>query len=171
MDTTFRNARLCVLALAALFVLMTSVEANSAELNRESFSLVGEALVEVGPFDLDVYRVRHFTRNVNETLVELAYLRDVPRYLSLKGWNKGFEHIASDPDLKVAMEWVRSKTPDLKEGDRFAMLVAGSVTSLYLNNLLVGKSDSPNVARIIHSPWIGEEALDLQIRAQLLGRN
>ena len=137
MVTKVKRAGLRVRALVALFVLMTSVEAISAELDRESFSLVGEALVEVGPFDLDVYQVRHFTRNANETLVELTYLRDVPRYLSLKGWDKGFEHIASVPDLKVAMEWVRSKTPDLKEGDRFAMLVAGSVTSLYLNNLLV----------------------------------
>ena len=171
MVTTVKKAGFPVHALAGLFVLMTSVEAISAELDRESFSLVGEALVEVGPFDLDVYQARHFTRNANETLVELTYLRDVPRYLSLKGWDKGFEHIASVPDLKVAMEWVRSKTPDLKEGDRFAMLVAGSVTSLYLNNLLLGKSDSPNVARIIHSPWIGEEALDLQIRAQLLGKD
>ena len=171
MFTKVKRAGLRVRVLAALVVLMTSVEVVFAELDRESFSLVGEALVEVGPFDLDVYQVRHFTRNTNETLVELTYLRDVPRYLSLKGWDKGFEHIASVPDLKVAMEWVRSKTPDLKEGDRFAMLVAGSVTSLYLNNLLLGKSDSPNVARIIHSPWIGEEALDLQIRAQLLGKD
>lgn len=171
MVTKVKRAGLRVRVLAALIALMTSAEVVSAELDRESFSLVGEALVEVGPFDLDVYQVRHFTRNANETLVELTYLRDVPRYLSLKGWDKGFEHIASVPDLKVAMEWVRSKTPDLKEGDRFAMLVAGSVTSLYLNNLLVGKSDSPNVARIIHSPWIGEEALDLKIRAQLLGED
>ena len=171
MVTKVKKAGLRVRALAALFVLMASVQAISAELDRESFSLVGEALVEVGPFDLDVYQVRHFTRNANETLVELTYLRDVPRYLSLKGWDKGFEHIASVPDLKVAMEWVRSKTPDLKEGDRFAMLVAGSVTSLYLNNLLVGKSDSPNVATIIHSPWLGDKALDLTIRAQLLGED
>ena len=156
--------------LAIVFVLANSVDAVSAELDRESFSLVGEALVEVGPFDLDVYQARHFTRNSNEILVELTYLRDVPRYLSLKGWDKGFEHIESDPDLKLAMEWVRSNTPDLKEGDRFAMLVKGSATSLYLNNLLVGDSNSPNVARIIHSPWIGDEALDLKIRAQLLGK-
>ena len=156
--------------LAIVFVLANSVDAVSAELDRESFSLVGEALVEVGPFDLDVYQARHFTRNANETLVELTYLRDVPRYLSLKGWDKGFEHIESDPDLKLAMEWVRSNTPDLKEGDRFAMLVKGSVTRLYLNNLLVSDSNSPNVARIIHSPWIGDEALDLEIRAQLLGK-
>ena len=165
-----KRAGLSGRVLAALIVLMTSVEVVSAELDRESFSLVGEALVEVGPFDLDVYQVRHFTRNANETLVELTYLRDVSRYLSLKGWDKGFEHIASVPDLKVAMDWIRSKTPDLKEGDRFAMLVTGSVTNLYLNNLLIGTSDSPNVARIIHSPWIGDEALDLKIRAQLLGK-
>ena len=156
MVTKVKRAGLRVRVLAALIALMTSVEVVSAELDRESFSLVGEALVEVGPFDLDVYQVRHFTRNANETLVELTYLRDVPRYLSLKGWDKGFEHISSVPDFKVAMYWVRSKTPDLKEGDRLAMLVAGSVTSLYLNSLLVAKSDSPNVARIIHSPWIGD---------------
>ena len=170
MVTKVKKAGLRVRALAALFVLITSAEVASAELDRESFSLVGEALVEVGPFDLDVYQARHFTRNSNETLVELTYLRDVPRYLSLKGWDKGFEHIESDPDLKLAMEWVRSNTPDLKEGDRFAMLVKGSATSLYLNNLLVGDSNSPSVARIIHSPWIGDEALDLKIRAQLLGK-
>ena len=96
MFTRVKRADPRVRVLASLFVLMTSVEVVSAELDRESFSLVGEALVEVGPFDLDVYQVRHFTRNANETLVELTYLRDVPRYLSLKGWDKGFEHIASD---------------------------------------------------------------------------
>ena len=77
MVTKVKKAGLLVRALAALFVLITSAEVASAELDRESFSLVGEALVEVGPFDLDVYQARHFTRNSNETLVELTYLREV----------------------------------------------------------------------------------------------
>ena len=156
--------------LAAAFALLTSFEAGAAELDRKSFSLVGEALVEVGPFDLDVYKARYFIRGTNEALVELTYLRDVPRYLSLKGWSKGFEYIEPEKDFGVAMDWVRSKTPDFKEDDRFAMLVAGATTSLFLNDRLIAKSDSPNVAKIIHSPWIGSEALDLKIRAQLLGR-
>ena len=62
MVTRFKKVGLRVRMFAVLFVLMTSFEANSTELDRESFSLVGEALVEVGPFDLDVYQVRHFTR-------------------------------------------------------------------------------------------------------------
>ena len=165
-----KKAGLSIRVLAATFALWTSVEAGAGELNRQSFSLVGEALVEVGPFDLDVYKARYFIRGANETLVELTYLRDVPRYLSLKGWDKGFEHIESDKDFGVAMDWVRSKTPDFKEGDRFAMLVAGASTRLFLNDRLIAKTDSPNVAKIIHSPWIGDEALDLKIRAQLLGQ-
>ena len=165
-----KKAGLYIRILAATFALLTSVEANAGELNRQSFLLVGEALVEVGPFDLDVYNARYFIRGANETLVELTYLRDVPRYLSLKGWDKGFEHIEPDKDFSIAMDWVRSKTPDFKEGDRFAMLVVDATTSLFLNDQLIAKSDYPNVAKIIHSPWIGDEALDLKIKAQLLGQ-
>ena len=69
-----KKAGLSIRVLAATFALWTSVEAGAGELNRQSFSLVGEALVEVGPFDLDVYKARYFIRGANETLVELTYL-------------------------------------------------------------------------------------------------
>ena len=77
-------------AFAVLIVLLVVFRASASDLERESFSFVGQALVEIGPFGLDVYQARFLKGRPDETLIELTYLRDVPRYLSLKGWEKGF---------------------------------------------------------------------------------
>ena len=157
-------------AFAVLIVLLVVFRASASDLERESFSFVGQALVEIGPFGLDVYQARFLKGRPDETLIELIYLRDVPRYLSLKGWEKGFSHIEPGRDNEAAIDWIRSNTPNFEEGDRFAMLVTGSATRLFLNGRLLSESRSENVGKIIHVPWIGDRALDHDVRAKLLGR-
>ena len=71
-------------AFAVLIVLLVVFRASASDLERDSFSFVGQALVEIGPFGLDVYQARFFKGRPDETLIELTYLRDVPRYLSLE---------------------------------------------------------------------------------------
>mgnify|MGYP001579621657 FL=1 len=157
-------------AFAVLIVLLGAFRASASDLEREYFSLVGQALVEIGPFGLDVYQARFFKGRPDETLIELTYLRDVPRYLSLKGWEKGFSHIEPERENQEAIDWIHSNTPSFEEGDRFAMLVTGSATRLFLNGKLLSESRSENVGKIIHVPWIGDRALDRDVRAKLLGR-
>ena len=93
----------------------------------------------------------------------------MPRYLSLKGWEKGFSHIEPERENQEAIDWIRSNTPSFEEGDRFAMLVTGGATRLFLNGRLLSESRSENVGKIIHVPWIGDRALDHDVRAKLLG--
>ena len=157
-------------AFAVLIVLLVVFRASASDLERDSFSFVGQALVEIGPFGLDVYQARFFKGRPDETLIELIYLRDVPRYLSLKGWEKGFSHIEPERENQEAIDWIRSNTPSFEEGDRFAMLVTGSATRLFLNGRLLSESRSENVGKIIHVPWIGDRALDHDVREKLLGR-
>ena len=45
-------------AFAVLIVLLVVFRASASDLERESFSFVGQALVEIGPFGLDVYQAR-----------------------------------------------------------------------------------------------------------------
>tara|TARA_B100000686_G_C16065733_1_gene606857 strand:- start:27 stop:554 length:528 start_codon:yes stop_codon:yes gene_type:complete len=159
--------RLKVLALTLL--LLGAVRAGASDLERHYFSLVGKALIEIGPFGLDVYQARFFRGRPEETLIELTYLRDVPRYLSLKGWEKGFSHMEPKKADQAAIDWILSNTPDFEEGDRFAMLVTGGATRLFLNEKLYSESESENVGKIIHIPWIGDQALDANVREKLLG--
>jgi hypothetical protein len=157
-------------SLVALMTLVAGLQVSASDLEHESYALVGQALVEIGPFGLDVYQARFFKGRPDEILIELTYLRDVPRYLSLKGWEKGFSHIEPGRDNQAAIDWIHSNTPNFEEGDRFAMLVTGSATRLFLNGRLLSESRSENVGKIIHVPWIGDRALDHDVRAKLLGR-
>ena len=155
---------------AVLIALLAAFRASASDLDREVFSLVGQAIIEIGPFGLDVYQARLFTGRPDETLIELTYLRDVPKYLSLKGWEKGFSHIEPEGGKQAAIDWIRSNTPNFEDGDRFAMLVTGGTTRVFLNGMLLAESQSADVGKIIHVPWIGERALDSGGRAKLLGR-
>jgi hypothetical protein len=155
---------------AAVLVLgLQGAPATAWDFERESFFFVGQALVEFGPFGLDVYQARLLTGGSQERLIELEYLRDVPRYLSLKGWEKGFSHLQRDKDGSDAIDWILSNTPDFKKGDRFTMLTVGTMTHLFLNDQLLATTQDPHVSEIIHDPWIGEQALDADIKALLLG--
>ena len=70
---------------------------------------------------------------------------------------------------KSAVEWIRDMTPDLFKGDRLEMRVSGEATSVFVNGRLIGESDNPRVAELIHAPWIGDAALDSEVKKRLLG--
>ena len=68
---------------------------TSAEtLKREILTFRGKALIEVTIFKIDVYEASYRTSNKSDTkLLELTYLMDVERKLSLRGGRRVSNHL------------------------------------------------------------------------------
>ena len=71
---------------------------------------------------------------------------------------------------KEAISWVEENTNDMKKGDVFSMFIENEKVSLFHNGKFLASSTDPNVAKIIHFPWIGEKPLDEDIKNKLLGK-
>ena len=144
---------------------------TSAEtLKREILTFRGKALIEVTIFKIDVYEASYRTsKRLDTKLLELTYLMDVERKLSLKGWKEGFKPLDKKV-YKEAISWVEENTNDMKKGDVFSMLIDNKKVSLFHNGRFLASSTDPNVVKIIHFPWLGEKPLDEDIKNKLLGK-
>ena len=75
---TLKAAMVMIVQVSALMVMsVLSVPSLALDLGGRSLELKGEALVEIGPFGLDVYIARFFEGADHERLLELEYVRDV----------------------------------------------------------------------------------------------
>lgn len=159
-----------MIIIGASLVLATVISgaAPADSTDHSGMQLRGESLVEVGPFGLDVYIARFFSDTGGVRSMELEYLRDVAKEFSIMGWEKGLASFESSV-YQGAIEWILAITPDLLKGDRLEMRVAGEATSVFVNGRLIGASDNPQVAELIHAPWIGDAALDSEVKKRLLG--
>ena len=92
MRMPLKEATILVVQAGAL-MLMSILSAPSLALDSgdQSLELQGEALVEIGPFGLDVDIARFFEGADNERLLELEYVRDVARKYSHMGWEEGLK--------------------------------------------------------------------------------
>ena len=149
-----------------LFLQRTSF---AKELKREDLKFRGKALIEVTIFKIDVYEASYRSNiKLNKTLLELKYLMNVEKKLSIKGWTEGFKPL-DKKIFKEAISWVEKNTNDMKKGDVFSMLIENKKVSLFHNGKFLASSTDPNVANIIHYPWIGDKPLDKEIKNKLLG--
>ncbi|MEK9941992.1 MAG: hypothetical protein VW771_05890 [Gammaproteobacteria bacterium] len=163
-----RSLRLRVVALTVLMLSAVHAQEGTPQGGDPVVDWQGEALVEVGPFGLDVYIARFFDSGTGVKLIELEYLRDVLRRFSLMGWERGLAPF-DVPTYQEAVNWIKDKTPDIKEGDRFRVRVEGTSTTVLLNGITIGESDDPLVAEIILSPWVGDPPVHLEVKQKLLG--
>ena len=164
-----KEATILVVQAGAL-MLMSILSAPSLALDSgdQSLELQGEALVEIGPFGLDVYIARFFEGADNERLLELEYVRDVARKYSHMGWEEGLKSF-SDARYQRPMQWILETTPDVKKGDRLTFETKGDTTSVKLNGVLLGQTDQEHVAMLILAPWIGVAPIDEEVKKKLLG--
>ncbi len=88
-DWIHRISRILVLVASGTFYSILQAQDLPSEESVEKVQWQGEALVEVGPFGLDVYIARFFDSGTGLKLIELEYLRDVMRKFSMMGWDKG----------------------------------------------------------------------------------
>ena len=164
-----KEATILVVQAGAL-MLMSILSAPSLALDSgdQSLELQGEALVEIGPFGLDVYIARFFEGADNERLLELEYVRDVARKYSHMGWEEGLKSF-SDSRYQRPMQWILETTPDVKKGDRLTFETKGDTTSVKLNGVLLGQTDQEHVAMLILAPWVGITPIDEEVKKKLLG--
>tara|TARA_B100000886_G_C20334054_1_gene453684 strand:- start:230 stop:691 length:462 start_codon:yes stop_codon:yes gene_type:complete len=135
---------------------------------------LGEALIEVTIFKIDVYRASYFVGKDKfkkpVELLELIYLRDVKREHSISGWKEGFKNI-DKKRYAEAIRWIFENTVSVKEKDCFSILKKSNEVSFYLNNKLIATTKNKRVLEIVHSPWIGKKPLDDEVKLKLLGKN
>ena len=153
---------------ALILMLIISVPSLALASGDRSLELQGEALVEIGPFGLDVYIARFFEGANNERLLELEYVRDVDRKYSHMGWEEGLKSF-SDPRYQNSIQWILETTPDVKKGDRLIFETKGNITSVKLNGILLEQTDQEHAATLILAPWIGVAPIDEEVKKKLLG--
>lgn len=145
-----------------------SVPSLALDSGDNPLELQGEALVEIGPFGLDVYIARFFEGADNERLLELEYVRDVAQKYSHMGWKEGLK-IFSDSRYQNPIQWILETTPDVKKGDRLTFETKGAITSIKLNGVLLEQTDQEHAAMLIFAPWVGITPLDEDVKKKLLG--
>jgi len=164
-----KEATMLVVQAGALILMsILSVPSLALESGDRSLELQGEALVEIGPFGLDVYTARFFEGADNERLLELEYVRDVARKYSHMGWEEGLKSF-SDSRYQSSIQWILETTPDVKKGDRLTFETKGDITSVKLNGVLLGQTDQDHVAILILAPWVGITPIDEEVKKKLLG--
>lgn len=142
------------------------------ELNMHEFKVLGEALIEVTLFKIDVYTAKLYQSNSlkNVTVLELDYMIDVDKKYSLQGWKEGFKPI-NQAKYKAAIDWIFENTIDLNKGDKFSIWKSKNEVRFYHNLKLVAQIKDPFVNQIALYPWIGENPLDQEMKNKLLGLN
>jgi hypothetical protein len=166
---TLKAAMVLIVQVSALTVMsVLSVPSLALDLGGRSLELKGEALVEIGPFGLDVYIARFFEGADDERLLELEYVRDVAQKYSHMGWEEGLRSF-SDSRYQNAIQWILETTPDVKKGDRLTFETKGANTSVKLNGILLKQTDQAYAAMLILAPWVGTTPLDEDVKKKLLG--
>ena len=152
--------------LAIIFIFVSPHKSIASKLE-----LRGEALIEVTIFKIDVYTAKYYTSVDKEHLavLDLHYLMDVKKSLSIKGWKEGFKKL-DKKKYGQAMNWIFENTISVKEGDIFSIKVEKDKVSLILNKNIVATSTDPNVRFLAHYPWVGERPIDKKVKNKLLGK-
>ena len=152
-------------------LIFSSLQTAGAQVSKVGFEKKGEALIEVTIFKIDVYLATYYENmSSKERLLELKYLMDVERKLSLKGWSEGFLPL-DKKKYSSAINWIEKNTFDLKKGQIFSIVITDAITKFYKNGKLQSETKDPLVAEIAHFPWIGDKPLDKDIKRKLLGTN
>ncbi|MCP4950768.1 MAG: hypothetical protein GY922_02830 [Proteobacteria bacterium] len=155
---------------AGTLITMSALSVPSLALDSgdKPLELQGEALVEIGPFGLDVYIARLFEGADDERLLELEYVRDVAQKYSHMGWEEGLKSF-SDSKYQNSIRWILETTPDVQKGDRLTFETKGDFTSIKLNGVLLEQTDQEHAAMLILAPWVGVTPLDEDVKKKLLG--
>tara|TARA_Y100000385_G_C12927393_1_gene565239 strand:- start:103 stop:612 length:510 start_codon:yes stop_codon:yes gene_type:complete len=155
---------------AGTLITMSALSVPSLALDSgdKPLELQGEALVEIGPFGLDVYIARLFEGADDERLLELEYVRDVAQKYSHMGWEEGLKSF-SDSKYQNSIRWILETTPDVQKGDRLTFETKGDFTSIKLNGVLLEQTDQEHAAMLILAPWVGVTPIDEDVKKKLLG--
>lgn len=136
--------------------------------DEKNYQLIGESLLEVTIFKLDVYKISFYKAELAEK-IKLKYLRDVEKKYSIMGWEQGLEKYDSDKDKK-AKSWLISTTADIKENDVIEIEKYKDKVIIKKNGDKTHESSDKNVRRLVFEPWIGKYPVSKEMKKDLLGK-
>ncbi|WP_419172520.1 chalcone isomerase family protein [Halobacteriovorax sp.] len=135
----------------------------------KDFKLVGEGVLSY--YFWDVYKVSYFKSIVSDDeLIKITYLRDVERKHSQAGWD---ESLGKLKGVEKQLEWLKNNAVDVKEGDVLAIYkLNGSDVIIQKNGETISsKKDDKKLFSIVHSPWIGPQSVDEDLKEKLIKGN
>ena len=140
------------------------------------FKLLGQAKFSVLFWDIYNSKLlttdgeQPFSSACQSSLFEIHYLRDISKKELLDNTVKQWRHLALDETkYKAYVPLLAAIWPDLKAGDRLAMLNQTGTTDFYLNSKKIGEIESIDFAKTFLRIWLDENTSEPKLRQQLLG--
>lgn len=129
----------------------------------EDFKLSGKAKLEYSIFYIDVYDLELRVNSQGHKKLKLTFLTDMKKEWLNEGWDKTLTMV-SDSDLK----WIKHVTPKAKKGESLEITSIADQVTLFFNTKELAKRQSPELAKFILSPWIGDKPIKKSIKEKLL---
>jgi hypothetical protein len=135
--------------------------------------VVGKGLLEYSIFRIDIYHVTYLNNeDLSKETIVLDYKIDVKKEYSVEGWQEGLKYeLLKNPQYKEDAKWLYNQSVDLKAGDKLKIIRENDTVSIYKNEILLAKTTNKNISKIVFSPWIGDQPVDLELKKKLLNIN
>ncbi|MDA8621226.1 chalcone isomerase family protein [Psychrosphaera sp.] len=146
--------------------------------NGKSFKATGQA--EFSYLFWDVYDSRLFNmkgkfdsksdwHEQGPVVLEIHYKRDIKAKDLIDSTVEQWQHLkVSDADYAQYVTWLSETWPNLKEGDKLALLMYSDHSVFFYNNEFLSKQDNPEFGKTFLDIWLSVDTSEPKLRKQLL---
>lgn len=130
----------------------------------------GKLVYKLAFIGFDVYLATLYQddKNKDNKVMQFYFLRDVEKKYLKQGWEEGLKADRSKIKTKDWV-WLNENTPDTKEGDIFELRSINGKFTMLINKKKIIEKDHKLFSKIIFNPWIGNEPVDEELKAKILG--
>lgn len=139
----------------------------------KTYKLIGSGLLEYSIFKIDVYRMAFYKALKSDcSLLKIIYEMDIEKKISNEGWYEGIKRNLKKEfiNYKKELQWLKEKTPDLKEKDQLIILRKNDMGFLIVNEKIIAKTQDRKISKLLHLPWLGPHPVDEELKKNLLGQ-
>lgn len=173
---------LSIISNSALAQQSAATSDNIHNLSKQGFSEVGSAQFSV--LFWDIYQSTLYTptgkfnqsvsANPNEDtqaiLFEIKYLRDISKQDLIERTVEQWQHLGMvDNDYSSYLPLLEKIWPDIKKGDRLALLLQQDSSRFYFNDQFAGEIADQVFGEQFLAIWLAENTSQPKLRRQLLG--
>lgn len=103
-------------------------------------------------------------------ILEIRYKRDIKADDLIESTIEQWQHLGlSEDKYQEYVPWLKSVWPDLKDGDRLALLVQDGYSVFFYNKEEIARQDDPYFSRIFLDIWLSTDTSEPKLRKKLLG--
>lgn len=103
-------------------------------------------------------------------ILEIRYKRDIKADDLIESTIEQWQHLGlSEDKYQEYVPWLKSVWPDLKDGDRLALLVQDGYSVFFYNKEELARQDDPYFSRIFLDIWLSTDTSEPKLRKKLLG--